>query len=202
MTNVRSRHARCVTIPARSRHVTLSRYRYVSVLTHGSTTQRLSMHMQTPHSSQHITVGTHAKVAISSRRHRWCKHSLARARIGVPSSVRGCIKVASTTVHRSFNGNARLRSRTKLLGNLAAAPDWRAHSNSLAHRESESEARLTLERVGRFERALFGRTHATRVRAAVQEAADGEAAFGGEACPEQILCERKWSLQKSSYTTP
>ena len=83
-----------------------------------------SMHMQTPHSSQHITVGTHGKVAISSRRHRWCKHSIARARIGVPSSVRGWIKVASTTVHRSFNGDARLRSRTKLLGNLAAAPDW------------------------------------------------------------------------------
>ena len=77
-----------------------------------------------------------------------------------------------------------------------------ARALKLAHRESELEARLTLERVGRFECDLFGRTHTTRVRAAVQEAADGDAAFGGEACPEQILCERKWSLQKSFYTTP
>ena len=150
-----------------------------------------SMHMQTPHSSQHITVGTHAKVAISSRRHRWCKHSLARARIGVPSSVRGWIKVASTTVHRSFNGNARLRSRTKLLGNLAAAPDWRAHSNCLTENLNPRLARLTLERVGRFECDLDSGTHRTRVRATRQEAADGEAAFGGEACLGILSCVRK-----------
>ena len=71
-----------------------------------------SMSLQTPLRSKHITAGTHAQVLIFSRASTMGRHFASRARIESRGGSGVGIDAASTTVHRSFNGNARRKSRS------------------------------------------------------------------------------------------
>ena len=73
------------------------------------------MSLYTFHSSQHRTAGTHVQVAVSASAGEEDSHFSARARIGTRGGVRVAFDTASTTVHRSFNGDARRKSGVKVL---------------------------------------------------------------------------------------
>ena len=71
-----------------------------------------SMSLQTPLRSKHITAGTHAQVLIFSRASTMGRHFASSVRIESRGASGVGIDTASTTVHRSFNGNARRKSRS------------------------------------------------------------------------------------------
>ena len=73
------------------------------------------MSLYTFHSSQHRTAGTHVQVAVSASAGEEDSHFSARARIGTRGGARVAFDTASTTVHRSFNGDARRKSGVKVL---------------------------------------------------------------------------------------
>ena len=73
------------------------------------------MSLYTFHSSQHRTAGTHVQVAVSASAGAEDSHFSARARIGTRGGARVAFDTASTTVHRSFNGDARRKSGVKVL---------------------------------------------------------------------------------------
>ena len=74
-----------------------------------------SMHIQTPLGSLPATGGSHVQRAILSQAPTMKRHISSRARIGLRSGERVGIGTVSTTVARSFNGNARSSSQVKVL---------------------------------------------------------------------------------------
>ena len=80
------------------------------------------MHIQTPLSSLHATAGSHVQHAIHSQASRMKRHISSRARIGLRGGERVGISTVSTTVKRSFNGNARSSSQVKVLARHQAGP--------------------------------------------------------------------------------
>ena len=80
------------------------------------------MHIQTPLSSLHATAGSHVQHAILSQAPRMKRHISSRARIGLRGGERVDIDTVSTTVARSFNGDARSSSQVKVLARHQAGP--------------------------------------------------------------------------------
>ena len=80
------------------------------------------MQIQTALSSLPATTGSHVQRAIFSQASRMKRHISSRARIGLRGGERVGISTVSTTVARSFNGNARSSSQVKVLvGHQAAS---------------------------------------------------------------------------------
>jgi hypothetical protein len=73
------------------------------------------MSLQTPLGSLHATAGSHVQRAILSQAPTMKRHISSRARIGLRGGERVGIGTVSTTVARSFNGNARSSSQVKVL---------------------------------------------------------------------------------------
>ena len=74
------------------------------------------MSLQTPLSSLHPTAGSHVQRAILSQdAPTMRRHISSRARIGLRGGERVGVGTVSTTVARSFNGNARSSSQVKVL---------------------------------------------------------------------------------------
>ena len=77
--------------------------------------------MQTPLRSLPATAGSHVQRAILSQAPRMKRHISSRARIGLRGGERVGVSTVSTTVARSFNGEARSSSQVKVLVDHHAA---------------------------------------------------------------------------------
>ena len=79
------------------------------------------MHIQTPFRSLPATAGSHVQRAVLSQAPRMKRHISSRARIGLRGGERVGVSTVSTTVARSFNGEARSSSQVKVLVDHHAA---------------------------------------------------------------------------------
>ena len=75
----------------------------------------MTMSLQTPHRSKHVTVGSHEQEALFSRASSMSRHISARARIKPRGGERVSIDAASTAVKLFFNGASRRRSQANIL---------------------------------------------------------------------------------------
>ena len=90
------------------------------------------------------------------------RHISSRARIGLRGGERVGVSTVSTTVARSFNGDARSNSQVKVLvGHQAASHCRRIYYESWTHVPAE------LERFTRFASRLDDDTETTRDRVVV-----------------------------------